>query len=296
MLSFKVFKSSPLLSISRTFASTTTSSPEHGNHDLFEREVYLENRVARIVLNAPKIRNSLSFNLMDSLLKELKGMNEIQKLRAVIIAGKGPAFSAGHDLKELTSQTGVDYHKKLFAKCSELMSFVQHMQLPVIAEVDGVAAAAGCQLVSSCDVVVASPKSTFMVPGQKVGLFCSTPGIALVRTVSRKIAMDMLLTARSITAQEALQAGLVSRISKEGEEPRIEALKVAEQICQFSRSVTALGKLFFYTQVELSQRDAYRYGEAVMVENLKLKDAQEGIDAFIKKRHPEFQHNDDKVQ
>uniref|UniRef100_A0AC34Q3M3 Uncharacterized protein n=1 Tax=Panagrolaimus sp. JU765 TaxID=591449 RepID=A0AC34Q3M3_9BILA len=144
MLSFKLFKSSSLLSISRTFASTTTSSPEVGNHDLFEREVYLENR---------------------------------------------------------TSQTGVDYHKKLFAKCSELMSFVQHMQLPVIAEVDGVAAAAGCQLVSSCDVVVASPKSTFMVPGQKVGLFCSTPGIALVRTVSRKIAMDMLLTARSITAQ-----------------------------------------------------------------------------------------------
>ncbi|KAE9554741.1 hypothetical protein FO519_002069 [Halicephalobus sp. NKZ332] len=276
----------------RLLSSTTETSAKP---ELFERELYLENKVVRLVLNAPKIRNSLSFTLMDSLLHELKEMDKIQKLRAVIIAGKGPAFSAGHDLKELTTETGVDYHRKLFSKCSELMTFVQQMQLPVIAEVDGVAAAAGCQLVSSCDVVVASPKSTFMVPGQRVGLFCSTPAIPLVRNISRKVAMDMLLTARAITAQEALQAGLVSRISNEDEEPRFEALKVAEQICQFSRSVTGLGKIFFYTQVELPQRDAYRFGEAVMVENLKMKDTQEGIDAFIKKRHPEFQHNDEKA-
>uniref|UniRef100_A0A914XXS3 Enoyl-CoA hydratase domain-containing protein 3, mitochondrial n=1 Tax=Panagrolaimus superbus TaxID=310955 RepID=A0A914XXS3_9BILA len=132
------------------------------------------------------------------------------------------------------------------------------MKLPVIAEIDGVAAAAGCQLISSCDVVVASPTSTFSVPGQRVGLFCSTPGVAVVRNIPKKVALDMLLTGRSITAQEALHAGLVSRISKDGEEPRIEALKVAEEICKFSRSVTALGKTFFYTQIELSQRDAYR--------------------------------------
>uniref|UniRef100_A0A7E4V6J0 Enoyl-CoA hydratase domain-containing protein 3, mitochondrial n=1 Tax=Panagrellus redivivus TaxID=6233 RepID=A0A7E4V6J0_PANRE len=286
--------------ISRRWASTEATVPpttpsEPGENDLFERELYLGNKVVRLVLNAPKIRNSLSLELIQALQKELSGIDKVQKVRAVIIAGKGPAFSAGHDLKQLTTATGSDYHRQIFAECTKLLSFIQQMQVPVIAEVDGVAAAAGCQLVASCDVVVASPKSTFSVPGQRVGLFCSTPGVALVRNIPRKLALDMLLTGRAINAQEALQAGLISRISPEGEEPRFEALKVAESILDYSRSVTALGKLFFYTQTEVSQRDAYRYGESVMVENLKMADAQEGIQSFIGKRAPEFQQGVDKV-
>uniref|UniRef100_A0AC34FDP7 Uncharacterized protein n=1 Tax=Panagrolaimus sp. ES5 TaxID=591445 RepID=A0AC34FDP7_9BILA len=181
-----------------TFRSLSTDSEKPS---LFERELYHDTKVVRLVLNAPKTRNSLSLALIESLFKELQEIDAIEKIRAVIIAGKGPAFSAGHDLKELVRQ--------------------------------------------------------------RVGLFCSTPGIPLVRNIPKKIAMDMLLTGRSITAEEALRAGLVSRISKEGEEPRIEALKVAEEICKFSRSVTALGKTFFYTQVELSQRDAYSVIEEV---------------------------------
>jgi enoyl-CoA hydratase/carnithine racemase len=288
-LSSKFLRHSKFLSFRSL--STETETPQH----LFEREIYQDSKVVRLVLNAPKTRNSLSLDLIESLFKELQEIDSIEKIRAVILAGKGPAFSAGHDLKELTTGKGSDYHKEVVNKCTQLLTFIQRMQLPVIAEIDGVAAAAGCQLISSCDVVVASPTSTFSVPGQRVGLFCSTPGVALVRQVPKKIALDMLLTGRSITAEEALRAGLVSRISKEGEEPRIEALKVAEEICKYSRSVTALGKTFFYAQVELSQRDAYRYGESVMVENLKMRDGQEGIQSFIEKRHPKFEHSHDKV-
>uniref|UniRef100_A0AC35G6E5 Enoyl-CoA hydratase n=1 Tax=Panagrolaimus sp. PS1159 TaxID=55785 RepID=A0AC35G6E5_9BILA len=220
-LSSKFLRHSKFLSFRSL--STETETPQH----LFEREIYQDNKVVRLVLNAPKTRNSLSLALIESLFKELQEIDAIEKIRAVILAGKGPAFSAGHDLKELTTGKGSEYHKEVFNKCTQLLTFIQRMQLPVIAEIDGVAAAAGCQLISSCDVV--------------------------------KIALDMLLTGRSITAEEALRAGLVSRISKEGEEPRIEALKVAEEICKYSRSVTAIGKTFFYTQVELSQRDAYRF-------------------------------------
>jgi enoyl-CoA hydratase/carnithine racemase len=264
-------------------------------HELFERELYLEHKVARLVLNTPKTRNSLSLAMIEALFKELQEIDAIDKLRVVIIGAKGPAFSAGHDLKELTTAKGSEYHKQVFSKCSQLLTFIQRMQMPVIAEIDGIAAAAGTQLASSCDVVVASPKSTFSVPGQRVGLFCSTPGVPLVRNIPRKLAMDMLLTGRSITAEEAHRAGLVSRISKEGEEPRIEALKVAEEIIKYSRSVTAIGKTFFYTQIDLPQNDAYRYGESVMVENLKLRDGQEGIQSFIEKRHPNFEHSHVKV-
>ncbi|PIO65231.1 enoyl-CoA hydratase/isomerase family protein, partial [Teladorsagia circumcincta] len=159
--------------------------------------------------------------------------------------------------------------------------------------VRGVAAAAGCQLMASCDIVVAADNSKFMVPGQKVGLFCSTPGIALARAVPHKVALDMLLTGEPIDAQTALRCGLVSRIVPE-KEVKFEALRVAEQIGQHSRSVTALGKAFFYTQTELRVNEAYRYGGKVMTENLKLKDAQEGIKAFTEKRKAAFTHTDEK--
>ncbi|RCN36970.1 enoyl-CoA hydratase family protein [Ancylostoma caninum] len=174
------------------------------------------------------------------------------------------------------------------------MMLIRRMEIPVIAEVRGIAAAAGCQLVATCDVVVASDTSKFVVPGQKVGLFCSTPGIPLARAVPHKIALDMLLTGEPIDAQTALRCGLVSRIVPE-KDVKFEALKVAEQIGQHSRAVTALGKKFFYSQTELGVSDAYRFGGKIMTENLKFKDAQEGINAFVEKRKPSFRHTDEKV-
>ncbi|VDL76314.1 unnamed protein product [Nippostrongylus brasiliensis] len=155
------------------------------------------------------------------------------------------------------AEAGADLHQRIFDQCSKLMLFMRSMELPVIAEVRGVAAAAGCQLVASCDVVVAAENSKFMVPGQKVGLFCSTPGIALARAVPQKVALDMLLTAEAIDAPAALRCGLVSRVVPE-DQVKFEALRVAEQIGQHSRSVTAFGKAFFYSQVELGVNEAYR--------------------------------------
>ncbi|CAL2040533.1 unnamed protein product [Caenorhabditis brenneri] len=256
---------------------------------LLERELYQGNSVVRFVLNDKKV-NTLSLDMINELYTELKAIDKIEKIRSVVIAHNGKSFSAGHELKELTTESGSEKHNEIFNTCGDMMNFIRNMKVPVIAEVNGTAAAAGLQLVASCDVVVAGKSSKFLVPGQKLGLFCSTPGIALVRAVPRKVAMDMLLTAQPIDAEAALRAGLVSRLVDD-DQVKFEALKVAEQIGQFSRSVTALGKAFFYTQAE-----AYRYGSRVMVGNLKLKDCQEGISAFIGKCQPEFEHSNDLVE
>ncbi|EGT37668.1 hypothetical protein CAEBREN_11067 [Caenorhabditis brenneri] len=261
---------------------------------LLERELYQGNSVVRFVLNDKKV-NTLSLDMINELYTELKAIDKIEKIRSVVIAHNGKSFSAGHELKELTTESGSEKHNEIFNTCGDMMNFIRNMKVPVIAEVNGTAAAAGLQLVASCDVVVAGKSSKFLVPGQKLGLFCSTPGIALVRAVPRKVAMDMLLTAQPIDAEAALRAGLVSRLVDD-DQVKFEALKVAEQIGQFSRSVTALGKAFFYTQAELSTTEAYRYGSRVMVGNLKLKDCQEGISAFIGKRQPEFEHSNDLVE
>ncbi|KAI6188530.1 hypothetical protein M3Y98_00364800 [Aphelenchoides besseyi] len=278
----------------RSLRCSSSQTAKTTSNDVLGRELYLNNQVVRLIFNSPKNRNALSLDFMSLLHKELTEIDKIEKLRAVILAAEGPAFSAGHNLKELTSESGKQKHKEVFAKCTQLLSFIRQMQLPVIAEVEGVSAAAGTQLVSTCDVVVASESATFSVPGLKAGLFCSTPGIPLSRSIPHKLAMDMLLTARSINAQEALSAGLVSRVVSKGE-ARIEALRVAEEITKMSRSVTALGKAFYYTQSELRLSEAYRLGESVMTENLKYKDCQEGIDSFIKKRQPEWTHGDERV-
>ncbi|KAI1724100.1 enoyl-CoA hydratase/isomerase domain-containing protein [Ditylenchus destructor] len=265
--------------------------------ELLKQELHCEDRVARLVLNNAKGRNVLSYDMMNELHRQLQNLDKNEAMRVVILAAEGPAFSAGHDLKELTERPGVDYHKKVFKKCTELMQLIQNMKLPVIAEVNGVAAAAGCQLVASCDIVVASEQSTFSVPGLRAGIFCSTPGIPLARNVPRKLAMDMLLTARSITASEALRAGLVSRVVPNGQE-KDESLRVAEPILNMSRSVTALGKAFFYSQIEqVNMNGVYRQGEAVMCENLKMADAQKGIKSFIakEKQTPKWTHTDEKV-
>ncbi|VDM64012.1 unnamed protein product [Angiostrongylus costaricensis] len=228
---------------------------------LLGRELYQGESVVRVILRDPERRNALSFAMIEELARELEGLNDIPKVgipfqllihllqvRSVIIASGSKVFSSGHDLTEL------DLHRKIFERCFDLMTLIRRMQIPVIAEVNGIAAAAGCQLVASCDVVVASETSKFLVPGYKVGLFCSTPGIPLARAVPHKIALDMLLTGEPIDAH--FSYGLVSRVVPESE-VKFEALKVAEQIGRHSRSVTALGKAFFYSQTELGLNDQF---------------------------------------
>ncbi|GMT05051.1 hypothetical protein PENTCL1PPCAC_27225 [Pristionchus entomophagus] len=284
--------------ISNSIRGVATSEAAVDN-SLIGREIYAGNTIVRLIMKDKKRRNALSIAMMDQLHKELKEIDQIQKIRTVILAADGPAFSAGHDLKELRYSTDDHLsdetrHLSVFDKGAALFQFIQAMHIPVIAEVGGVAAAAGCQLVASCDVVVAGDQAKFMVPGQKVGLFCSTPAIPLSRTVPAKVAMDMLLTAEPIDAQAALRAGLVSRVVAAGEE-RHEAIRVAEAIGKHSRSVTSMGKSFFYAQLGLPVNHAYKVGSRVMSLNLQLKDSQEGIDAFIGKREPEFGHTSEKV-
>ncbi|VDO38442.1 unnamed protein product [Haemonchus placei] len=269
-----------MLTLRRTLCSASS---------LLNRELYQGESVVRLILNDAKRRNALSLEMIEELTKELEEVNSIRKVRSVIISSEGPAFSSGHDLPK----KGHGSHQKVFDRCGNLMLLMRRMEIPVIAEVRGIAAAAGCQLVASCDIVVAADNSKFMVPGQKVGLFCSTPGIALARAIPHKVALEMLFTGEPIDAQTALRCGLVSRVVPE-KEVKFEALRIAELIGQHSRSVTALGKAFFYAQTELGVKEAYRYGGKVMVENLKLKDAQEGITAFTEKRKASFCHKDDK--
>ncbi|CAB3409090.1 unnamed protein product [Caenorhabditis bovis] len=271
-----------------SFRSISTSIAARS---LIERELYQGNSVVRLILNDKKV-NSLSLAMIKELYSELKAIHNIEKVRSVILAHNGKAFSAGHELDELKSEKGKELHNEIFDTCGDMMNFMRFMSVPIIAEVTGMAAAAGCQLVASCDIVVAGKSSMFMVPGQKLGLFCSTPGVALARNIPNKVAMDMLLTAQPIDAEAALRAGLISRLVDD-DQVKYEALKVAEQIGQFSRSVTALGKAFFYTQTELNTTDAYRHASKVMVGNLKLKDCQEGISAFLEKRTPEFSGTND---
>jgi len=264
------------------------------SEEILKKELYFGNQVLRLILNDPKKRNALSLRLLETLHSELASCDQISKLRAIIIAASPPVFSAGHDLRELRSSEGQAKHVQIMSKCSELMNLIQDMQLPVIAEVKGVAAAAGCQLAASCDIVIAADNAKFSVPGAKAGIFCSTPGVALARAVPRKVAMDMLLTGDPISAQDALRAGLVSRIVAESKVEE-EALNVAEKILALSRPVVGLGKTFFHLQVGMNRHDAYRHGERVMVENLRLADTQEGISAFVEKRAPVWTHKTNKA-
>ncbi|VDK48447.1 unnamed protein product [Anisakis simplex] len=232
--------------------------------------------------------------MIEALHKELKDAESIKEARAVIIAAEGRVYSSGHDINELKSSEGVEKHKRLFNSCAAMLSHIQTMSLPVIAEVNGIAAAAGCQLVATCDIVIAGKTSKFSVPGAKVGVFCSTPGIPLARCIPRKVALDMLLTADYIDADKALQVGLVSRVVDDNLVHQ-EAVSVAKKIASLSRSIVSLGKNFFYTQVELAINDAYRMGSRVMVDTLRLVDSQEGIDAFVNKRKPNWTNTNKKA-
>ncbi|EDV23613.1 uncharacterized protein TRIADDRAFT_27938 [Trichoplax adhaerens] len=244
-----------------------------------------KNGIRRIQLNNPKKHHALSLDLLKSLKSAIEKESDGKPPRVIVICSSGKVFSAGHDLRELTDATGHDYHKDIFDACTKVMQLIQDTEVPVIAEVNGLATAAGCQLVASCDVVIASESSRFATPGVNVGLFCSTPAVALARAVPRKLAMQMLLTGEAITAQEALKHGLVSKVVPH-EELETETTRIAEKISSSSRSVMALGKACFYKQIQKSRDEAYSYASDAMLRNLNYDDCQEGINAFVDKRQP----------
>jgi len=249
--------------------------------------------IAVLTLNRPASRNSLSEAMIAELHAALDDIRGDTSVRAVVIAANGPAFSAGHDMKELTARRGdPDHGRAYFAQmmnaCSAMMQAVVHLPQPVVAAVQAIATAAGCQLVASCDLAVASEAASFATPGVDIGLFCSTPMVALSRNVPRKQAMEMLLTGEPIPAAIARDIGLVNRVVAAGSE-REAAIAIAQKVALKSAYTVKLGKAAFYRQAEMSLADAYRYAAEVMTENMMARDAEEGIGAFIEKREPKWQ-------
>ncbi len=249
--------------------------------------------VAVLSLNRPAARNSLSEALLGALGAAFTEIAADKQVRAVVLAAEGPAFCAGHDLKELTSRRtdadgGRAYFRHIMSTCSTMMQQIVNLPQPVIAAVQGVASAAGCQLVASCDLAVASARAGFATPGIDIGLFCSTPMVALSRNVPRKHAMDMLLFGDIVPADKAAAMGLVNEVVPHGEE-RARAVEMAHKIASKSSHVIGIGKAAFYRQLELPLAEAYRYASEVMTENMMARDAEEGICAFIEKRDPTWE-------
>ena len=249
--------------------------------------------VALLVLNRPDARNSLSGPMIAELQGALDALRDDRGVRAVVIAASGPAFCAGHDLKELTTRRadadrGRAFFADMMTACSAMMQTIVHLPKPVIAAVQGVATAAGCQLVASCDLAVASEAAKFATPGVDIGLFCSTPMVALSRNVPRKHAMEMLLTGEMVSAERARDIGLVNRVVAVGQE-RDAAIALAQHVASKSAHTVKIGKEAFYRQAEMSLSDAYRFASKVMTENMMAVDAEEGIGAFIDKRTPVWQ-------
>jgi enoyl-CoA hydratase/carnithine racemase len=242
---------------------------------------------AWLTLNRPAARNALSIGLMDAMLAELDAIATDAAVKVVVISGAGPAFCAGHDLRELRSRPERDAYHLTFELCSRLMTRIVRLPKPVIARVHGVATAAGCQLVASCDLAVAAVTALFATPGVNIGLFCSTPMVALSRAVGRKAAMEMLLTGDLIDAARARELGLINRVVPEAElDAAVEAL--AGQIVEKSPLTLGIGKEGFYRQAEMGLDEAYAYASEVMTRNMLAHDAAEGIDAFLGKRTPEW--------
>jgi enoyl-CoA hydratase/carnithine racemase len=246
-----------------------------------------EDGIAWLTLNRPAQRNALSVALMSALQDEIDAIAKDGKINVVVIAGAGPGFCAGHDLKEMRANPGRQHYEALFQQCSRLMTSLVRLPKPVIACVHGIAAAAGCQLVASCDLAVASEDARFAVNGINIGLFCSTPMVALSRAVGRKPALEMLLTGDLVGAAHARQIGLVNRVvPKDQLDDATRAL--ARQIAGKLGLAVAIGKEAFYRQAELGLDAAYAYTAEVMTKNMLARDTEEGIDAFIEKRPPKW--------
>lgn len=244
--------------------------------------------VATLTMNRPEKRNALSEAHMGELIDALRVLGGDPGVRAVILAANGPAFCAGHDLRELVGRDLAAY-RRVFDRCVELMTAVQAIPQPVIAQVHAVATAAGCQLVATCDLAVASETATFATPGVTIGLFCTTPMVALTRAVGRKRAMEMLLTGAAVDARTAADWGLVNRVVPAAALAG-EVRALAERIAAASRVTVATGKQAFYAQVDLDQPQAYAYAKDVMSRNALAADAQEGMCAFVEKRQPRWRH------
>jgi enoyl-CoA hydratase/carnithine racemase len=250
--------------------------------------------IAVLILNRPRARNTLSEAMLQALRRALADIAEEKAVRAVVLAAKGSVFSAGHDLKELTAHRseadgGRGYTQHIMQICSAMMLAIPRLPQPVIAAVEGTATAAGCQLVATCDLAVTSSAAKFSTPGVHIGLFCSTPMVALSRNVGRKHAMEMLITGETISADDAYRIGLVNRVVEPGM-ARQHALRLAQKISAKSPAVIKLGKEAFYRQIEMGIADAYAYASEVMVQNMMARDAAEGISAFLEKRPPNW-HN-----
>lgn len=241
--------------------------------------------VATLTLNRPKQRNALSRALMAELQRELAAIAADRTVKVVVLAAAGPAFCAGHDLKEVRENEGEAFFKALFEQCSDLMMTINRLPQIVIAKVHAMATAAGCQLVAACDLAVAADTAKFATPGVNIGLFCSTPMVAISRNVGRKIMMEMLVTGEPLDAATAEAAGLLNKVvAAEELDAAVEAL--AAKITSKSPLTLTIGKEAFYRQLELPMDEAYAYASAVMTRNMLARDAREGIDAFIEKRAP----------
>jgi enoyl-CoA hydratase/carnithine racemase len=256
---------------------------DHSNEPLLLRQV--QEGIATLTLNRPQARNALSMALMGELLTNLRNLAEEREIKVVIVAGSGPGFCAGHDLRELRSQPQREIYQAVFKRCSELMQAIVALPKPVIAQVHGIATAAGCQLVATCDLAVAAEEARFATPGVNIGLFCSTPMVALSRAVPAKLAMEMLLTGDMIPAARALEIGLINRVVP-GTELSAATFALARQIGAKSPLTLKIGKEAFYRQAEMGLAQAYDYASEVMTRNMMAADAAEGIDAFLAKRPP----------
>ena len=240
--------------------------------------------LATLTLANPKRRNSLSLEVMAALTAAIREIGSNEGVRAVILQAEGPVFSAGHDLREMTGGD-IKHYRHVFDRCTEMMNAIQAIPQPVIAQIDGIATAAGCQLVATCDLAVASEVSRFATPGVKIGLFCSTPMVALTRSIGRKRALEMLLTGKMIDATRAAEWGLVNHVVPR-KQLAGETRRLAMEIAAASSLTVGLGKQAFYSQIDLDQPKAYDYAKEVMSMNALAADAQEGMCAFLEKRQP----------
>ena len=269
--------------------SDIAAQPDPGAPPLLRAD---QGPVAVLTLNRPEARNCLSEDLLAALHAAIAEIGGSDAVRAIVITGAGSAFSSGHDLKELSShRTDPDRGKAYFAKimdaCSRMMLSIVRSPKPVIAAVNGIATAAGCQLVATCDLAVASQDARFATPGVNIGLFCSTPMVALSRNLSRKAAMEMLLFGDMVGANEAKELGLVNRVVKPDETVNA-AVELGRKIAEKPKATLKIGKEAFYRQLEMPLEEAYTYASAVMVENMLHEEAKEGIGAFLEKREPRW--------
>ena len=273
---------------------SSNNNNEANTDDSILLEEFIANGLYRLTLNDAKKRNALSEEMMAKLKSLLTDSTDNKSIRVIIIAGNGPAFCSGHDLKQMTAgrdndDQGLTYFKKVFASCSELMQMIVEHPKPIIAEVSGVAAAAGCQLVACCDLAVAGKSARFNTPGVNIGLFCSTPMVALSRNVSNKAAMEMLLTGEMVSADKAEHIGLINRVTDDADLKQ-ETTALAELIASKSSLTLKIGKEAFYKQKDMPLSEAYDFASKAMVDNMLEHDAKEGIGSFLEKRKPKWQN------